>query len=55
VSATVNPSNPGLRFFAGIGAAAIAIRIAVELIRPVFSAVVRERRIEDRIVRVAVV
>lgn len=33
---TVNPSSPWLRFFAGIVCAAIAIRVAVELIRPVF-------------------
>ena len=29
------PSNPWLRFFVGLVAAAIAVRVAVELIRPV--------------------
>lgn len=31
----MEPSNPWLRLFVGIVSAAIAIRIAVELIRPV--------------------
>jgi hypothetical protein len=31
----MEPSNPWLRFFAGIVCAAIAIRVALDLIRPV--------------------
>jgi hypothetical protein len=32
----MNPSNPWLRFFAGMLGAAIAIRLTVELLRPIF-------------------
>lgn len=31
----MNPSNPWLRFFFGIVAVAVAIRLTVELLRPV--------------------
>ncbi|HEX3454622.1 MAG TPA: hypothetical protein VHS03_08355 [Gaiellaceae bacterium] len=32
----MEPSNPWLRFFVGIVCAAIAIRVAIDVIRPVF-------------------
>ena len=31
----MTPSNPWLRFFAGLLAAAIAIRLAIDIVRPV--------------------
>ena len=34
----MNPSDPWLRFFAGIVAVAVAIRLTVELLRPVLPA-----------------
>ena len=34
----MNPSNPWLRFFFGIVAVAVAIRLTVELLRPVLPA-----------------
>ncbi len=36
----MNPSSPWLRFFAGIVAAALAIRVAVALIEPVLGVVI---------------
>jgi hypothetical protein len=33
----MNPSNPWFRLFAGMVAAAVAIRLTVELLRPIFA------------------